>query len=149
VKRLGKPPYTDSAAFQLRARLLTDLGGIERGKKFSAVLRETLFGVIRTYGLVGTVKALRNMNLIQGELLPQLVSLGLFADPPRLAIPVHYIFGEQNPLTPPTIAKQLSLPIAAPEIATVLVPDAGHMVHFDQPGVVRSIAVKARNDAQD
>ena len=97
VKKLGEPPYTDPAAFQRRARLLADLGGIERGKKFSAVLRETLFGMIRTYGLVGTAKALRNMNLIQRELLPQLVSLDLFANPPRLAIPVHYIFGEQDP----------------------------------------------------
>jgi pimeloyl-ACP methyl ester carboxylesterase len=147
VKKLGEPPYTDSAAFQRRARLLADLGGIERGKKFSAVLRETLFGMIRTYGLVGTAKALRNMNLIQRELLPQLVSLDLFANPPRLAIPVHYIFGEQDPLTPAAIVKQLPVAITAPARTVILVPDAGHMVHFDQPEVVRSIAVRARNDA--
>ncbi len=42
VKKLGKPPYTDSAAFQGRASLLADLGTIERGKKFNAILRETL-----------------------------------------------------------------------------------------------------------
>jgi proline iminopeptidase len=149
LKKLGEPPYTDPAAFQLRGRLLADLGGIEHRKKFSAILRETLFGMIRAYGLLGTAKALRNMNLIQSVLLPQLVSLNLFANPPRLAIPVHYVFGEQDPLTPPAIAKQLPLAIAAPEITTVLVPDAGHMVHFDQPDVVRSIAVKAWNDAQD
>jgi len=147
LKKLGEPPYTDSAAFQLRARLLTDLGGIERGKKFSALLRETLFAMIRTYGLVGTVKALRNMNLIQRQLLPQLVALDLFANPPRLAMPVHYIFGEQDPLTPAAIVKQLPVAIAAPENTVALVPDAGHMVHFDQPEVVRSIAVRAGNDA--
>ena len=147
LKKLGEPPYTDSAAFQLRARLLTDLGGIERGKKFSALLRETLFAMIRTYGLVGTVKALHNMNLIQRQLLPQLVALDLFANPPRLAMPVHYIFGEQDPLTPAAIVKQLPVAIAAPENTVALVPDAGHMVHFDQPEVVRSIAVRAGNDA--
>ncbi len=114
LKKLGKPPYTDSAAFQLRARLLADLGAIERGKKFSALLRETLFGMIGTYGLVGTAKALRNMNLIQGKLLPQLVSLDLFANPPRLAVPVHYVFGEQDPLTPAAIVKQLPVAIASP-----------------------------------
>src|SRR5579862_8309885 len=68
VKKLGRPPYTDSTAFQRRASLLADLGTIERGKKFSALLRETLFGMFRTYGLVGTAKALRNMNLIQRKL---------------------------------------------------------------------------------
>jgi len=149
LKKLGEPPYTDPTAFQLRGRLLADMGGIEHGKKFSAILKETLFGMLRVYGLVGTVKALRNMNLIQRALLPQLVSLNLFANPPRLATPVHYVFGEQDPLTPSAIAEQLPRAIAAPEITTVLLPDAGHMVHFDQPDTVRSIAVKAGNDAHD
>lgn len=147
VKKLGQPPYTDSAAFQLRGRLLADLGGIEHGKKFSAVLRETLWGMIRAYGLVGTAKALRNMNLVQSKLLPELVSLDLFADPPRLAVPVHYIFGERDPLTPAATVQQLPAAIAATERTVILVPDAGHMVHFDRPEVVRSIAVRAKGDA--
>ena len=147
VKKLGQPPYTDSAAFQRRARLLADLGGIERSKNFTALLRETLFGMIRAYGFVGMAKALRNLNLIQGRLLPELVSLDLFADPPQLAIPVHYIFGEQDPLIPPAIVKRLPAAIAASESTVILVPDAGHMVHFDQPEIVRSIAARAGNDA--
>ena len=62
LKKLGKPPYTDSAAFQLRARLSANLGAIERGKKFGDLLRETLFGMLSTYGFVGTARAMRNMN---------------------------------------------------------------------------------------
>ena len=34
IKKLGAPPYTTPTLFQLRARLLTDLGGIEHGKRF-------------------------------------------------------------------------------------------------------------------
>ena len=147
VTKLGEPPYTDSAAFQLRARLLGDLGAIERGKKFSGLLKETLFSMIRTCGLVGTAQALRNMNLTQRELLPQLVQLDLFADPPRLAMPVHYIFGEQDPLVPLAIVNQLPAAIACAESTLVRVPNAGHMVHFDQPEIVRSVAMKAGNDA--
>ena len=127
--------------------MLADLGGIERGKTFSAVLRETLFGMIRTYGLIGAAKAMRNMNLIQGKLLPELASLDLFAHPPRLAMPVHYVFGEQDPLTPAAMVKELPRAIAAPRSTVILVPDAGHMVQFDQPKVVRSVAVRAGNDA--
>jgi pimeloyl-ACP methyl ester carboxylesterase len=144
LKKLGDPPYTGSAAFQLRARLLTDLGGIERGVKFNALLRQTLFALIRTYGLIGAAKALRNLNLIQRELLPQLVSLDLFANPPRLAAPVHYVFGERDPLTPAVVVQQLPAAIAAPAKTVTLVPDAGHMVHFDQPEMVRSILMKYR-----
>jgi proline iminopeptidase len=145
--KLGEPPYTDPAAFQLRASLLADLNAIERGKTFNAVLRETVFGMITTYGPVGTAKALRNMTLIQRTLLPPLVSLNLFANPPRVAIPVHYVFGERDPLIPATIVKQLPGAIAAPQTTVVLVPDARHMVHFDAPEVVRSIVVGAGADA--
>jgi len=143
VKKLGMPPYTDSAAFQARASLLADLGTIEQGKNFNAILRETLFATIRTYGLFGTAKALRNMNLIQRKLLPELVSLDLFANPPRLAVPVHFVFGEQDALTPGAIVKRLPAAIEAPACTAILAPKAGHMVHFDQPEIVRSIAVSA------
>jgi len=147
LKKLGAPPYADSAAFQRRARLLADLGAIERGQTFNAVLRETLFGLVRTYGPLGTVTALRNMNRIQRQLLPQLVSLNLFATPPRLKFPVHYVFGEQDALTPATIVERLPVAISAPASTVIRVPDAGHMVHFDQPAVVRAVAVRARHDA--
>jgi pimeloyl-ACP methyl ester carboxylesterase len=143
LQKLGNPPYVDSAAFQLRAHLLADLGVIERGKTFNALLRETLFGMIGSYGFVGTVKAMRNMTLIQRQMLPQLTSLNLFANPPHLAIPVHYAFGEQDPLVPAAFVKELPAAIAAPGSTVALVSDAGHMVHFDQPEVVRSTAVRA------
>jgi pimeloyl-ACP methyl ester carboxylesterase len=147
MKKLGEPPYTEPAAFQLRGRMLADLGGIERGKKFGALLREALFGMIRTYGLIGTAKALRNMNLIQRTLLPELASLDLFANPPRLAMPVHFIFGEQDPLTPASIVEQLPEAISAPAKTVTLARDAGHMVHFDQPELVRSIVMRAKDGA--
>ena len=143
MTKLGKPPYVDLASFQRRASLLADLGAIERGKTFNALLRETLFSMLRTYGVVGAVKALRNMNLILRTILPELVSLDLFANPPRLAMPVHYLFGEQDALTPASVVKDLPAAIAAPASTVLLVPNAGHMVHFDQPDIVRKVAVDA------
>ena len=143
VMKLGTPPYADWTTFQRRATLLADLGTIERGKTFATLFRETLFGLIRTFGVVGAVRALRNINLVQSRLLPDIVSLDLFASPPRVTIPVHYVFGEQDALTPAAAVKRLPGAIAAPASTVVLLPDAGHMAHFDQPDIVRSIAVNA------
>jgi pimeloyl-ACP methyl ester carboxylesterase len=143
VMKLARPPYLDPAALQHRASLLIDLGAIERGRTFGALLREALFSMIRTYGAVGAAKALRNMTLIQRTMLPELVSLDLFANPPRLATPVHYVFGEQDALTPASVVKDLPAAISAPENTVILVPDAGHMVHFDHPDIVRKVAVNA------
>lgn len=143
LAKLGAPPYTEAGPFQQRARLLTDLGAIEHRRTFNALLRETLFGMVRTYGPIGTARALRNMNLIQNRLLPPLVSLNLFANPPRVAVPIHYVFGERDALNPAAIVEQLPATIAAPGSTAVLVPQAGHMVHFDQPDLVRAIALRA------
>src|SRR5262249_47938359 len=84
IAKLPKPPYIELAAFQQRARLLADLGTIEYGRTFGALLTEMLVAMIRTYGISGTIKALRNMNAILSRLLPQIVPLDLFADPPRI-----------------------------------------------------------------
>jgi pimeloyl-ACP methyl ester carboxylesterase len=144
VKKLGAPPYTTPAAFQFRARLLTDLGGIEHGKRFGELLRSLLYSLIRTYGWFGTVAALRNMNAIQRKLLPELAKLNLFANWPRPAIPVYYIFGGSDPLVPYSMVQRVS-GVMADRDTVVTVPKAGHMVHFDEPAVVRSIIVQAHS----
>jgi proline iminopeptidase len=146
LRKLGEPPYTEPAAFQLRARLLADLGAIEHTKTFSAVLKETLFGMVRTYGPLGTVNALRNMSLVQRALLPELASLTLLTDPPQVQCPVHYVFGAQDPLETPALIRELPAAIAAPRTTVLIVPDAGHMVHFDQPVLVREVVLRARDD---
>lgn len=143
VAKLKPPPYLTPAALQRRTGLLADLGTIEHERTFGALLREMLVGMVGVYGIVGTMRALRNINLVLRRLLPEIVSLDLFANPPRLTMPVHYVFGEQDALNPPSIADRLPAAIAAPGSMAVRVPDAGHMVHFDRPDVVRSVVERA------
>lgn len=144
IKKLGAPPYTTPTPFQLRARLLTDLGGIEHGKRFGELLRSLLFSLIRTYGWFGAPAALRNMNAIQRRLLPELARLNLFANWPRPAIPVHYIFGGGDPLIPHSLVQKVSS-VVAHEDTVVVLPNSGHMVHFDDPTIVRSVIVQAHS----
>jgi pimeloyl-ACP methyl ester carboxylesterase len=60
-----------------------------------------------------------------------------------VAVPVHYVFGGNDALNPPEIVKRLPVAIAAPSTTVATVADAGHMVHFDHPDVVRSVVVNA------
>jgi pimeloyl-ACP methyl ester carboxylesterase len=142
IKKLGAPPYTTPAPFQLRARLLTDLGCIEHGKRFGELLRSLLYSLIRTYGWFGTAAALRNMNAIQRGVLPELARLNLFANWPRPAMPVHYLFGGSDPLVPHSLVQKVSSVIAREDTVAV-VPNSGHMVHFDEPAIVRSLITQA------
>lgn len=140
VMKLPPPPYLDAASFQKRTRLLADLGTIQSGKTFGALMKETLMDLIRAYGISGAVKSLRNVNLVQHRLLPQIVSLDLFANPPRVTVPVHYVFGDRDAVTPASAPDRLPAAIAAPASTVARVAGAGHMVHFDRPDIVRSIA---------
>jgi len=143
LTKLGPPPYLDPRAFQRRAVLLADFDSIERGKTFNALLRETLAAMVRTYGVVGTLRALRNMNIVQRRMLGDLTALDLLAHPPKLTVPVHFVFGEQDALTAAFLSSELPATIGAPGTTAVRVPEAGHLVHFDRPDVVRSITEKA------
>lgn len=139
VNALEPPPYVDPGPFQRRARLLADFRTIERKMTFFALVREFLVAMMRTYGVAGAVRALRNMNIVQRKLLPEIATLDLFARPPRVAVPVHYLFGEQDALMPASAVDALPAAIAAPTSTVRRVPDAGHMLHFDQPAIVRSV----------
>jgi pimeloyl-ACP methyl ester carboxylesterase len=141
--KLEPPPYTDAASFARRARLLADLGTIEWGKTFGALAREMLVAMAGAYGVIGTLRALRNMDLVQRKLLPEIASMDLFAKPPRVAVPVHFVYGEQDVLNPASIVRDFPALIAAPSSTVARLPNAGHMAHFDQPAIVRSIAVNA------
>lgn len=144
LMKLGSPPYIDPALFQRRARMLADLEGIERGRRFGALLRETLSSVIRTYGFLRAIRVMRNMNFVQRNLLPKLASLNLLSNPSRLAIPVYYVFGEQDPLVPSGLVRELPKAISSSKVMVRLVNNAAHMVHFDQPSIVRSIVMSTR-----
>jgi pimeloyl-ACP methyl ester carboxylesterase len=143
VEALGAPPYVDPNSFQRRARLLADLGTIEYGRTFTALVREFLVALVRTYGLRGGVRALGNMNVALRRLLPEIAELDLLTHPPRVTVPVHYVFGEQDALTPASVVTDLPAAIAAPSSTVARLAEAGHMLHFDQPDLVRSIVVRA------
>jgi pimeloyl-ACP methyl ester carboxylesterase len=143
LAKLGAPPYLDLSRFQSRMRLMVDLGTIERKKRFGGVLRELVVDLVRTYGIVGGVRALRNMNAVQRTLLPEIAALDLLAHPPRVTVPVHYVFGEQDALTRASAATTLPVALTPPNSTVLRVPDAGHMVHFDQPHIVRSVMENA------
>ena len=143
LTKLGPPPYLDSRPFQRRAVLLADFDSIERGRTFYALLREMLVAMVRTYGVLGTLRALRNMNIVQRKMLSDVATLDLLTQPLQLTVPVHFVFGEHDALTAAFTVSALPGAIGAPGTTAVRVPDAGHLVHFDRPDIVRSITEMA------
>lgn len=143
LRKLGSPPYPDPARFQLRARMLADLGVIESGQGFSTLLRQTVTGLLFTYGPLGAIRALRNMVRVQARLLPELVDLDLYAALRRLRVPVHHIIGARDPLIPDEAVQFLRDHSGEGRQRVTELTDAGHMAHFDRPDAVRSLLLEA------
>ncbi|MEP7076586.1 MAG: alpha/beta hydrolase [Acidobacteriota bacterium] len=140
LTKLGDPPYIDPAKLQLRARLLANSDAIEHGRSFSSLAAELLVGLIRTYGPIGAVSSLRNMNAVQRRMLPELLELNALTELPVMNIPVHCVVGGNDPLVSTTHRKRIS---SLPGYSLTDLPDAGHMTHFDRPDVVSSIVIRA------
>jgi pimeloyl-ACP methyl ester carboxylesterase len=51
----------------------------------------------------------------------------------------------QDVLVPRALAERLVQAITAPSHTVTFAPNAGHMVQFDQPEIVRAAIMKARN----
>jgi pimeloyl-ACP methyl ester carboxylesterase len=102
-----------------------------------------LVAMVRTYGVSGTVRAMRNMNIVQRTLLPEIESLDLLAHPPQISVPVHFVFGDQDAPTGAVISDQLPGAIGGSGTTAVRVPGAGHLVQFDRPDIVRTITERA------
>jgi pimeloyl-ACP methyl ester carboxylesterase len=138
ILKLGPPPYLDPRSFQNRARLLADLGSIEHASHFAGMLRVLLSSLIKTYGLFRIPLVLSNMTTVQEHLLNELSQVNILINWPTTRIPVHYVFGAKDLLIPESLVKEVQS-LLGPEDTLVTLPQAGHLVHFDQPVLVRQI----------
>jgi len=136
LARLGPPPYLTPSRFQRRLKLLADYGAVERGRKFGPMLSALALSLVKSYGLFGAGKALRNARLIQARLLPELAGLDLLSSWPESAVPFRLFFGEEDILSPPSLVEAASRRLKSGDSLVVL-PRAGHMVHFDRPDALK------------
>jgi pimeloyl-ACP methyl ester carboxylesterase len=138
LRRLGPPPYTSPSRFQQRLRLLANEGSIERDIKFGRMAATHVRSLVGCYGLAGAASTLRNTATIQARLLPALAELRLFDSWPETTVPLHLVFGADDILMPPSVVETATR-LLKPDDSLVVLPRAGHMVHFDRPEAVKGI----------
>lgn len=138
LRKLGAPPYLDPPRFRRRAQMLADAGAMQRGRNFLSLTGELLRDLVKTYGLLGTLRTLRNLAIVQRRVLPDLVELDVFPSLPKIEAPVHYLVSPQDPFVPPEIFRRLRSSVAKTRHSLTVAPEARHMVHLDNPELVRA-----------
>ncbi len=133
LKALGPPPYRYAGQFQERAKILTDFGFIEYGRRFSDRILGLLSSLLRTYGLGGALRAISHLSRIQDILIPRTNDINLIADLEHLQVPVHFVFGEHDAFLSERVVGYLKmLTLSGPYQLTIL-PKAAHFPQFDAP----------------
>jgi len=138
---LEKTPVSDSKTFRMRARLLTDLGGIKTASNYKKMLFGTIGSVLfnRAYGIGGLIRTVRGMEFCQDALVPGLETLNLFDAVKRIGVPVHFIQGRNDGIAPPDIAMKFYNSLEAPVKTIDIFENSAHMPQYDESRRFRNL----------
>ena len=135
VLDLGKESITNTKAFQKRAKLLTDLGGIKTGSSYNQLLISTISNMLfsKAYRLSDIPKTIKGMEFSQNALLPEFNSLNLFDKIKKVDVPVHFIQGKLDGVAPYQVAVKYYEYLQADKKSFTGFDNSAHMPHYEEP----------------
>jgi pimeloyl-ACP methyl ester carboxylesterase len=134
VIELEKTPIVDTKKFQQRAKLLTDLGGIKTGSSYNQLLMSTIKNMFfsKSYSLKDILRTTKGMEFCQNALLPELDTLNLFHKITSVHVPVHFIQGKQDGVTPYQTAIKFYEYLQADKKTFTTFENSAHMPQYEE-----------------
>lgn len=135
LEHFGKPDgmryqHDTENARKLVGKLIHKYGGYIHPKSgFSMNLYLSLY--LKHYG-INTLKVLKGINYSVSRLTPMVELDNSIPEIKLLDVPILFIFGEQDYICPVPTAKRWFDNLSAPKKKFVVIPDAAHMVNFEQ-----------------
>jgi len=132
---VSKISITNAKQFQKRAKLLTDLGGIKLGSSYIQLLIATISNMLfsKAYRISDIHKTIKGMEFCQDALLPELNTLNLFERVKGINVPVHFIHGKQDGVSPYQTAVEYYEYLQANKKTFSRFDNSAHMPHYDEP----------------
>jgi pimeloyl-ACP methyl ester carboxylesterase len=129
-------PILETKAFQKRAKLLTDLGGINTKASYNGLVFASVKNMLCSseYRFSDIPKTIKGMEFSQNALLPELNTLNLFDKAPKISVPIHFIQGKKDGLAPFQIAVDYFNYLQAPAKSFTSFEESAHMPHYEEPG---------------
>jgi proline iminopeptidase len=132
---LHSTPVNNARQFSKRAKLLTNLGGIKSGTSYNQLLISTVLNMIysKAYRLSDIPKTIKGMEFCQDALLPEFNALNLFQRIESIDVPVHFIHGKQDAISPYQTAIKYYKYLRADKKTFTSFDHSAHMPHYDEP----------------
>jgi len=132
---LGLKPIEETKAFQTRAKLLTNLGGINTKTSYNRLLFTTIKNMLcsSAYTLSDIPKTIKGMEFCQNAILPELNALNLFNSIEEIEVPVHFVQGKKDGIAPFQTAVDYYEYLQAPVKSFTAFEQSAHMPHYEEP----------------
>ncbi len=132
---LYKIPVDNAKQFQKRAKLLTNLGGINSGTSYPRLLISAILNMIssKAYRLSDIPRTIKGMEFCQDAFLPEFNALNLFHRIDSIEVPVHFVHGKQDAISPYHTAIKYYEYIRADKKTFTSFDKSAHMAHYDEP----------------
>jgi len=101
------------------------------------MVRGAFIDLVRGYGLLGAIQALRAMSRVQDALLPELASFRLHYVR-RLELPIALVHGARDAVSPSCLVQRWLDGLDAPSKSLRVLEGVGHLPHIEAPEIVRA-----------
>ncbi len=135
INELKSEPIVETKRFQQRAEILTNLGGIKAGSSFNKLILKSVKNMLfsKYYGLGGLLKTFHGMAFCQNAMMPQLNNFNLFQKVTKIDVPVHFIQGQLDVVSPPVRGRAYYEFLQARKKTFTLFEKSAHMPQYEEP----------------
>jgi proline iminopeptidase len=146
IAELKRRPIVDAKRFQQRAKIMTNMGGINTQVSFNSLALSTVKNVLfsKYYGISGFLKTMKGISFSQDALLTEFDTFNLFDKVTKVSVPVHFAQGAIDGIAPLARGKAYYEQLQAPEKSFTLFETSAHMPHYEESSkfsaLVRSVA---------
>ena len=151
LARIGAPPH-DHRGMMAERKWVTRFGGFVKGKSYPEP--NMLFKLLKTryYSLTDLVLMTRHPFLALRSLVFEKNAVDLFTQAPELAIPVTFIMGRHDWVTPYEVARAYFERLKAPQKRFISLDSSAHMPFSEDPvafgAAVRSVLVGVTGETE-
>jgi len=132
LEEVGEPPYRNPRKdATLERKWVAEFGGSERNIDTG---KDLVKGVIFSpeYSWLDGIKLALGDSLSRNAILPQTADANLFESVPELSIPVFFMMGKYDFMTPSEVAYDYYLRLKAPSKKFVWFDKSAHFPHFEE-----------------
>jgi pimeloyl-ACP methyl ester carboxylesterase len=147
LEAIGPPPHLTSKQFGTRVRWATNFGGVTRNQTYASLARGLVSSLVRSsdYSAGDVIRTVRGITATQAALLPDLATMDLTRDLPRLDVPIVMVQGRHDQVAPGESAQQYASSLQAPGKQLIWFETSAHTPHLEEPAKFRDVLLGIRD----